>query len=359
MRYAVIMAGGAGTRFWPSSRQSRPKQFLNLLGERSMIQSTVDRMLPLIPMERILVVTNAHYVDLVQEQFPNMPAENIIGEPIAKNTAPCVAAAAAILLKRDPNATMIVLPADHYITRPQRYLEILETGLKKAESGKNLVTIGITPHRPETGYGYIQLDETAADKSGSNPVYLVKTFAEKPDFKTALTFLESGDFLWNSGMFIWKADTILEQFQIHQPAIYREIEAFIKEMDIDFERALNNFYHVVTSISIDYGIMEKTDAVYVVPGEFGWSDVGSWFAVYEHGNKDHNGNVVDEETTILHDVHNCLVKTHSKKLVAMVGLMGIGLIETEDTIVVLKLDSSQDIKKIVDQLDVQGLPNYK
>lgn len=359
MRYAVIMAGGAGTRFWPSSRQARPKQFLNLLGDRSMIQSTVDRILPLIPMDRILVVTNAHYVDLVQEQFPDMPAQNIIGEPIAKNTAPCVAAAAAILLKRDPNATMIVLPADHHITKPKRFLEILETGLQKAEAGKNLVTIGITPHRPETGYGYIQLDESQADKSGSDPVYLVKTFAEKPDLKTAITFLQSGDFLWNSGMFIWKADTILEQFNLHQPVIYREVEVFQNAMDENFASALENFYNLVTSISIDYGIMEKTDAVHVIPGEFGWSDVGSWFAVYEHGAKDQDGNVVEDETTILHDVQNCLVKTHSKKLVAMVGLMGVGVIETEDSIVVLKLDSSQDIKKIVDSLDKQGFTAYK
>jgi mannose-1-phosphate guanylyltransferase len=359
MRYAVIMAGGAGTRFWPSSRQAKPKQFLNLLGERSMIQSTVDRILPLIPMERILVVTNAHYVDLVKQQFPDMPAENIIGEPIAKNTAPCVAAAAAILLKRDPNATMIVLPADHHITKPKRFLEILETGMEKAESGKNLVTIGITPHRPETGYGYIQLDESQIDNSGKDPVFIVKTFAEKPDLKTAITFLQSGDFLWNSGMFIWKADTILEQFQLHQPVIYREVEVFQSEMDANFDEALKNFYNLVTSISIDYGIMEKTDAVHVIPSEFGWSDVGSWFAVYEHGHKDENGNVVQDETTILHDVQNCLVKTHSKKLVAMVGMMGVGVIETEDSIVVLKLDSSQDIKKIVDNLDQQGLKTYK
>jgi mannose-1-phosphate guanylyltransferase len=359
MRYAIIMAGGAGTRFWPSSRLSKPKQFLNLLGGRSMIQNTVDRILPLIPMERIIVVTNAHYVELVKEQFPDMPTQNIIGEPIAKNTAPCVAAAAAILRKRDPDATMIVLPADHHITRPSRFLEILDTGLQKAESGNNLVTIGITPHRPETGYGYIQLDEDQSDHSAKDPVYLVKTFAEKPDLKTAITFLESGDFLWNSGMFIWKASTILEQFCLHQPVIYREIEVFQNNMDENFSMALENFYNLVTSISIDYGIMEKTDAVHVIPGEFGWSDVGSWFAVYEHGKKDTDGNVVEDEITILHDVQNCLVKTQSKKLVAMVGLMGVGLIETEDSIVVLKLDASQDIKKIVDQLDEIGLTSYK
>jgi len=285
------MAGGAGTRFWPNSRLEKPKQFLNLLGERSMIQNTIDRILPLIPIDRILVITNEHYVDLVQNQFPNLPAQNIIGEPVAKNTAPCVAAAASILIERDPDATMIVLPADHYITRPKRFIEILETALEKAENGKNLVTIGITPHRPETGYGYIQLDESRFDDSLKDKVYLVKTFAEKPDLRTAVSFMESGDFLWNSGMFIWTASTILEQLRIHQPTMHHETEIFRSNLNKNFKAALKNFYELVTSISIDYGIMEKADAVHVIPGEFGWSDVGSWLAVYEHGNKDENGNV--------------------------------------------------------------------
>lgn len=355
----MIMAGGAGTRFWPSSRVSKPKQFLNLLGERSMIQSTIDRILPLIPIERILVVTNQQYVGIVQEQLPDLPHENIVGEPIAKNTAPCVAAAASILIERDPEATMIVLPADHHITRPKRFLQILETALVKAEQGPNLVTIGITPHRPETGYGYIQLEESAFDEIGQDKTFLVKTFAEKPDLKTAITFLESGDFLWNSGMFIWKASTILDQFRIHQPVIHREAEIFRHALVNDFESALNNFYQLVTSISIDYGIMEKANAVHVIPGEFGWSDVGSWFAVYEHGEKDENGNVIENEKTIINESHNCLVRTSSKKLVAMIGLMGVGLIETDDTIVLLKLDASQDIKKVVDSLDQNNLKSYK
>lgn len=353
------MAGGAGTRFWPNSRLEKPKQFLNLLGERSMIQNTIDRILPLIPIDRILVITNEHYVDLVQNQFPNLLAKNIIGEPVAKNTAPCVAAAASILIERDPDATMIVLPADHYITRPKRFIEILETALEKAENGKNLVTIGITPHRPETGYGYIQLDESRFDDSLKDKVYLVKTFAEKPDLRTAVSFMESGDFLWNSGMFIWTASTILEQLRIHQPTMHHETEIFRSNLNKNFKAALKNFYELVTSISIDYGIMEKADAVHVIPGEFGWSDVGSWLAVYEHGNKDENGNVVENESTILYDSQNCLVRTKSKKLVAIVGLMGVGLIETDDSIVLLKLDSSQDIKKIVDELDNKGFKQLK
>ncbi len=324
-----------------------------------MIQSTIDRILPIIPIERILVITNDRYKNLVQSQFPDMPAENIIGEPVAKNTAPCVAVAAAILKKRDPEATMVVLPADHHITKPERFLEILTVGLEKAEQGKNLITIGITPHRPETGYGYIQVDESNFDTIRNDKVFIVKTFAEKPDLKTAITFMESGDFLWNSGMFIWSASTILEQFSIHQPGISREVEVFYEQSEADFDKALETFYHAVPSISIDYGIMEKADAVHVVPGEFGWSDVGSWFAVYEQGEKDANGNVFGKNRVITHDAQNCLVSTKGDKLVALVGLMGISVVETEDTIFIGKLEASQDVKRIVDALDQEGLTEYK
>lgn len=359
MRYAVIMAGGVGSRFWPSSRVSKPKQFLNLLGERSMIQGTVDRIKDLIPVENILIITNEDYKDLVKEQLPDIPSYNIIGEPVAKNTAPCVAVAAAILKHRDPDATMVVLPADHHITRPETFREILEAGITKAESGSNLVTVGITPYRPETGYGYIQLDETHKEPAGSHHSYKVKTFAEKPDIKTAISFLESGDFLWNSGMFIWTAKTVLEEFKKHQPAIYNETEVFLKNIDGDFDKALYSFYHAVTSISIDYGIMEKADTVYVVPGDFGWSDVGSWLAVYEQGEKDADGNVLEAVNTTVVGSHNCLIRSGSNKLIALVGLHDIGVVETDDAILVTRLDSSQEVKKVFDELDKNGLKSFK
>lgn len=358
MQYAVIMAGGVGSRFWPSSRQHKPKQFLNLIGERTMIQETVDRITPLIPAERILIITNDRYTDLVKEQLPEVPEVNIIGEPVARNTAPCVAIAAAILQKRDPSATMVVLPADHYITRPEKFREILEAGIRVAESGPNLVTIGITPHRPETGYGYIQMTEDVAF-DGHHPVHEVKTFAEKPDLKTAVSFLESGDFLWNSGMFIWGAKTILDQFFTHLPAIYREIEAFDAASDRDFAHAVETFYHGVMSISIDYGIMEKAETVFVVPGEFGWSDVGSWLAVYELGDKDENGNVSDHSKSVFQKSINCMVRMKSNKLVAMVGLQGVAVVETGDTLLVCKLDQAQEVKAVVDQLDQHKLSDYK
>lgn len=359
MRYAVIMAGGVGSRFWPSSRNAKPKQFLKLLGEKTMIQYTIDRIKPLIAAENILIVTNDQYVDLVREQLPEIPSDNIIGEPVAKNTAPCVAVAAAILHQRDPNATMVVLPADHYITNDDAFRGILEAGMIKAEEGANLVTIGITPHRPETGYGYIQTDEKHKEKAGDLSCYRVKTFAEKPDLKTAISFLESGDFLWNSGMFIWNTSTILNQFKKHQPAIFEEVEEFDKASGKDFRKALNDFYHAVTSISIDYGIMEKADTVYVVPGEFGWSDVGSWLAVYELGDKDKNGNVIETDKALMVNSENCLVRSKSGKLVAMVGLHDICLVETDDSILVARLDRSQDVKNVIDQLDANNLKEYK
>jgi mannose-1-phosphate guanylyltransferase len=357
MQYAVIMAGGVGSRFWPSSRKSKPKQFLNLIGGKSMLQYTIERIKPLIPEERILIVTNSDYAELVQSQLPSLPAENIIGEPVAKNTAPCVAIAASILQQRDPDAVMVVLPADHYITQPDKFLDILRAGLEKASGGPNLVTIGITPHRPETGYGYIQTD--VAHAGNGIEILQVKTFAEKPDLKTAISFMESGDFLWNSGMFMWSSKTILDQFFTHLPAIHREIEAFESQATRDFDKALNTFYQGVPSISIDYGIMERADTVFVIPGEFGWSDVGSWLAVFELGEKDAQGNVVTGATAIFEDSQNCMVKTSENKLVAVVGLQGIGVVDTGDTLLITRLDQSQDVKKIVDALDNRGLNGYK
>jgi mannose-1-phosphate guanylyltransferase len=254
---------------------------------------------------------------------------------------------------------MVVLPADHHISRPERFREILLAGLSVAEQGANLVTIGITPHRPETGYGYIQLDEQDFIPAESDKAHRVKTFAEKPDLKTALNFMASGDFLWNSGMFIWQSRTILDQFREHQPAIYKEVETFRTSYKSDLKSALNAFYHSVTSISIDYAIMEKASAVYVVPGEFGWSDVGSWVAVYEHGAKDSSGNVLGHSNIIMHNSKNCLIKTSGEKLVAMVGLEGLAVVETDDTLLLCRLDASQDVKKIVDNLVSEGFADFK
>ncbi|MCH8567304.1 MAG: mannose-1-phosphate guanylyltransferase [Balneolales bacterium] len=350
MRYAVIMAGGSGTRFWPKSTSSKPKQFLKLIGDRTMLRTTVDRISKMIPFERILVITNASYTGLVASQVPEIPSENIIGEPMGKNTAPVVAAAAAITAARDSQASMIVLPSDHYIRDEETYLKIVNDAFLKAESGEHLVTIGIRPHRPETGFGYIQMMSDQQETVGSNKVVKVKTFAEKPVLETAIQFLESGDFLWNSGMFIWQSRVIMDAFRKFLPDMYHLAERLAKNYDTSREASINSFYEAVESVSIDYGIMEKAATVYVVPAEFGWSDVGSWLAIYELDPKDDDGNVIHAENSAVEDSQNCYVSLSSGKMIALVGLHGVGVVETDKVIMVCKMDRCQDVKHITGRL---------
>jgi mannose-1-phosphate guanylyltransferase len=359
MRFAVIMAGGTGTRFWPESRVSKPKQFLKLIGEKTMLQTTVERINKLVPTENILVITNSAYVSLVKEQVPQLPDNNIVGEIIGKNTAPCVAAATAIVLNRDSDASMVVLPSDHYIRDEATFLSIVEAGFDKAANDHCLITIGITPYRPETGYGYIQFDDTTKQEVNGKPVYQVKTFAEKPDLETAVRFLESGDFLWNSGMFIWRAKDIWAEFEKYLKPMFDEAEKLKQTYEKTPKEAVDAFFQIVTSISIDYGIMEKTDAVFVLPGEFGWNDVGSWLAIYELEEKQDRGNVVRKGEALFENCENCFVSSVSGKLVSMVGLQGIGFVETDDAIMLCRMERSQDVRDIVKRLEEDKFSKYK
>ena len=351
MLHAVIMAGGSGTRFWPRSTEDRPKQFLNIFGDRTMLQDTVDRIKPLVSADHVWVITNDKYVDLVQEQLPDIPANNIVGEPVGKNTAPCVAAAATLIQEKDPNGTMVVLPADHLIGKPESFLSILETARAKAREPGALVTIGIKPNHPETGYGYIEFDEDTSENIEGHQVKKVKQFREKPDLDTAEEFLKSGNFLWNSGMFIWKASTILEKFKQHLPTIFDEVEKLKSLVGTDNQKeAIDEFYYGCTSISIDYGIMEQSDSVFVVPGAFEWNDVGSWRAVYDLRSKDENGNVIQTDTSATADAKNNLIQSESGKMIALVGVENLAVVETENAILVCDLDSSQGVKKVVNRL---------
>lgn len=351
MLHAVIMAGGAGTRFWPRSTEAQPKQFLNIFGDRTMLQDTVDRIEKLIPADRVWVITNQRYVDLVQEQLPDVPANNIVGEPIGRNTAPCVALAAALIQDRDPDATMVVLPADHLVGEAETFIEILKTAASKAADGDALVTIGIKPNRPETGYGYIEFDKTMSETHEQRQVNKVKQFREKPDLETAKEFIESGNFLWNSGMFIWKTSAIIDEFETHLPDIYKEIKKLEPAIGSEKqENAIYNFYHGCTSISIDYGIMEQAQNVFVVPGSFGWNDVGSWKAVYELKPKDEQGNVQLSNTVALADASNNLIQSDSNKIIALVGVENLAVVETDNAILVCDLDNSQGVKKVVNKL---------
>lgn len=351
MTYAVIMAGGSGTRFWPKSTRSLPKQFLTLFGERTMLQNTVDRIKEEIPLERILVVTNDHYVDIVKEQLPGIPDHNVVGEPVARNTAPCVAIAAELLFQKDPDATMVVLPADHHITKPEAFLSILKSAVAKANMRSCLLTIGIQPDRPETGYGYIHGDEAHSEEIEGHIVHSVHAFKEKPDLDTAKTFLQSGDYFWNSGMFVWNASTILNEIEEYLPEMFRQVKKAGPDLyGSDHEQAIDAFYQSSESISIDYGIMEHATDVFVVPGEFGWNDVGSWTAVYDLGDKDPDGNVINSPFFTAADAENNYISSSSGKMISLVGVEGLAVVETDDAIMVCKLDEAQKVKEIVGQL---------
>lgn len=348
MTYAVIMAGGAGTRFWPKSTKTLPKQFLNLFGEKTMIQETVSRLNGFIAPEQVMVVTNDSYVPIVENQLPSTPKEFIIGEPVAKNTAPCVAAAAALLHKQDPDSVMVVLPADHQIGKPDEFLNVLHAAVETARTEESLVTIGIQPNRPETGYGYIRFDPDPVFSRENKPVYDVRNFTEKPELKKAEEFLKSGEYLWNSGMFIWKTSVILEAFKKYMPEVYSQSNKLMKS-DGSTE-AINSFYQACPSVSIDYGIMEKAETVHVVPGDFDWNDVGSWTAVHELSSKDENENATGSSPVSVFDSSSNLVHSESGKIIALVGVDNLAVVETDKAILVVNLDKAQGVKKVVEEL---------
>jgi len=345
MNYAVIMAGGSGTRFWPLSRKALPKQFLSLFGGSSLIRQTYERIKPLFPDEQIYVVTNSGYVDLVHTHIPELPMSNIIGEPVAKNTAPCVAMISSVLLAKDPEAVLCILPADHAIVNTDHFREILQVGLQEAKERDGLFTIGIKPSRPETGYGYIQIDSTT-----KGPVYPVKTFAEKPDLPTAEAFLASGDFLWNSGMFIWKASTIMAEFETHLPNIAHLCDDMKPGLLSNrAQDSIDQFYLHVESISIDYGIMEKAQKVSVIQADFGWSDVGSWLAAWELAEKDASGNSIHGQQVEMVNTHNSYVRNSSNRLIALVGMEDVVVVDTGDAILIMPKSKSQEVKTLLEK----------
>ncbi len=349
--YAVIMAGGVGTRFWPRSTERSPKQLLEIVNKGTMIQNTVKRVSDLIEPHNILVVTSKLQKPLVVKQLPHIPAENIIVEPIGRNTAPCIGLAALFVRRLDPEAVMVVLPADHLMADEAEFRRILNLAIWVAyESGK-MITVGIQPMRPETGYGYIQVVD---EDDGTNPyfsrgVYRVKTFAEKPNLQTARQFLQSGDFLWNSGMFVWRADTILREIQHLLPEMYEELAKVDEWIGSEkYEQAVETAYRIIRNISIDYGVMEKSRDVYVIKGNFGWSDVGSWDEVCRISGKDDLGNTVTGKA-FLQETKNTLIYS-GDKFVATIGVEGLIIIATDNGVLVCKQGHSQDVKEVVDYL---------
>ncbi len=342
--YAVIMAGGVGSRFWPRSREKKPKQLIRIFGENTMIQDTVKRLEGLVSNDKILVITNKVQKLRIKEQLPQIPPENIIDEPFGKNTAACIGLASAIISKKNSDAVSFVLPSDHLIKDVEEFQNNLKIAAEFAYKSKGLVTIGIKPNKPETGYGYIQFDEQS-----DNQIHKVLTFAEKPNLETAKRFIEAGDFLWNSGMFIWRVDSILAEIKRHLPDLYYGLEEIKTSIDTpDFEKVLTNVYGQLKSISIDYGVMENSSNVYITKSTFDWNDVGSWQAVYELSDKDNENNSVTGDAY--------LVKTSGtyvyspQKFAAVIGMENAVIINTSDALLICNREQVQDVKLVVDYL---------
>ena len=357
--YAVIMAGGVGARFWPRSRERSPKQLLEIIDKESLLRSTVRRLSGLMDQDRVYIVTNKTQKSLIQKHISELSPHSLIIEPLGRNTAACIGLAALHVKKADPKAVMVVLPADHIIDDVPEFHRVVRLAVEVADESGSLITIGIHPTHPETGYGYIQMID---EDDGTNPyftrgVFKVKTFAEKPNVPTAERFIESGDFLWNSGMFVWRTDAILQEIQRRLPDLHRELSNIEPSLGTDkYQSTLDLAYGMIRGISIDYGVMEKTDRAYVIRGKFGWSDVGSWDELYRLAQKDAQGNHATGKV-LLKETKNTLI--HSvNQFVAAVGVENLIIVATDDAVLVCKRERSQDVKEIVDYLKRKQMNDY-
>lgn len=343
--YVAIMAGGIGSRFWPMSRTNHPKQFLDILNTgKTLIQQTFERYKKLVPKENIYIITSREYIQLVQEQLPGVPKENILGEPSRKNTAPCIAYISYKLNQKDPKANLVVAPADHIVLEIDEFIKTTRKALDFVSHINAFVTLGIKPSYPNTGYGYIQHDTISA----APDVYKVKTFTEKPNLELAKTFIASGDFLWNAGIFIWSVKNIISAFENFLPEMH---ELFLAEKDRfntkEEAAAVDQIYPLCTNISIDFGIMEKAENVYVIPSSFGWSDLGTWNSAWENMEKDYLGNAVAGKNVMIMDATRCMVHTPDSKLVVLQGLDDFIVVDTNDALLICKKEKEQEIKDFV------------
>lgn len=348
MRYCVIMCGGIGSRFWPVSRSSKPKQFLDFMGTgRTLLQMTFDRITPVVAAHNIIIVTNADYAPLVAEQLPQVKPEQILLEPARRNTAPCIAWAAAHIMARDPEASIIVTPSDHLVTREKEFHDAVLRGFDFVEKNAALLTLGIKPSRPETGYGYIQLGESV-----SPDINKVKTFTEKPGPELAKVFVDSGEFLWNAGVFLWKASTLMEGLKQYAPDIAQRFDVapdnFMPAREKDF---IAKAFPACPSISIDYALMEKAGNVYVEEVDPGWSDLGSWGALHEQAPKNRQGNVTHGCSVVAYDSTGCIVsEQNGKKIVVIDGLKDYVVADTDNVLLICPLSHEQNIKQYVNDV---------
>lgn len=346
------MAGGVGSRFWPLSRTKKPKQFIDVLGTgRTLIQQTFDRFKGVCPNENFLVVTNEIYVDEVKNQLPEIPVENILAEPSRRNTAPCIAYAAHKIKQKNPLGNIVVTPADHLVIYVDQFQNVINNALTYASENNSLLTIGLKPTRPETGYGYIQICNDCSETAPG--INKVKTFTEKPDIEMAKIFVESGEFLWNSGIFIWSVKTILDAMLHLLPdvnGLFDNDGVYYTEKEKDF---IDDVYKKVKTVSIDYGVMEKAENVNVLPADFGWSDLGTWSSLYDYSEKVENGNVVSGDNILLYDTQNSIIHVPSNKLVVVHGLKDAIVAESDDLLLISTLKDEQHIRQIVTDIRVE------
>ncbi|MDX2002830.1 MAG: mannose-1-phosphate guanylyltransferase [Chitinophagales bacterium] len=343
-KFVAIMAGGIGSRFWPKSRVAHPKQFIDILGVgKTLIQLTYERFLNIVPKENIYVVTNDIYYHIVKEQLPELTDNQILCEPSRKNTAPCIAYVANKIKAIDPKGSMIVAPSDHIVLKESEFKKVVEHGMEYVSQYHVLLTLGIVPTRPDTGYGYIQFDE----ESANDGIYSVKTFTEKPNLELAKQFIKSGDFLWNAGIFIWKVEDILQAFEEHLHDMWEIFNEgsgiYNKPEEKEFIMAA---YSQCTNVSIDYGIMEKAENVQVIPADIGWSDLGTWQSLYEKYDKDASGNAINGEQVMVLETNNSMVMVPNDKLVVLQGLNNMCVVDTGDVLLICHRDREQEIKQI-------------
>lgn len=348
--FCVIMAGGVGSRFWPISKISKPKQFLDILNTgKTLIQQTFERFEYFCPAENILIVTSQEYLSVVYEQLPNISKEQVLFEPARKNTAPCIAYANEKIRKINANANIIVAPADHIILNEDKFQKIISRGLLFVEQNESLATIGIKPTTPNTGYGYIQFEENDGEKDN---IYKVKTFTEKPNLELAKIFLQSGDFLWNSGIFLWKLNTISTAFETFLPDVTSLFVKYRNASDTEQENAvIQAIYPVCKSISIDYGIMEKAENVYVIVADFGWSDLGSWGSMFEHSIKNEANNTETGSNVFSYETTNSVIHVDKNKIAVIQGLDNYIVVSTGDCLLICNKSEEQKLKDIVSDIE--------
>lgn len=348
--YVVIMAGGIGSRFWPSSRKKKPKQFLDILGlGKTLLQLTFERFSTLCPTENIFIITNVEYKHIIQEQLPELTDQQILTEPSRNDTAPCITYAAMKIRKINPNANFVVAPSDHIILKQEEFIARIQEGLDFVRQEQALLTLGIQPHSPNTGYGYIHFD-----KNNASSIYKVHQFTEKPNLEKAKTFVASGEYLWNAGIFIWNVNTVLAAIKEHSTKVYNILNQGEAAWGTDNEQAfLDQYYPTTPSISIDYAIMEKASNIYTLPADIGWSDLGTWGSLHQQFNKDENGNAISSPTPELVqpiDSTNCMLRTSKDKLVVVKDLDDYIIVDESNVLLIYPKHKEQEIKQVSKKL---------